>query len=203
MRAAILSACLLLAATPAAAQAIDGATAQRQLFAPRGVQLAVSRSLSEQERAIMGAMVKEADRTGQSFRFYGSIAYSPSEGLTAESLQGAFNFHSTAASDRASVARCNQARKSGSAPCQVAAQVLPRGYESGRVQLSYDATNGFRSTYRRVRGAKAMAISDGTGAWKMAEGVDAADATSTAVALCNEAAAKLRGPADCRTVIAD
>jgi hypothetical protein len=200
MRAAILSACLACAAAPAAAQAVSGEAAQRQLFAPRGVELAVSSSLSEQERAIMAAMVKEADRTKQSFRFYGSIAYSPSEGLTAESLQGAFNFHSTAAADRAAVARCNQARKSGSAECRVAAQVLPKGYEPGREQLSYDATNGFRSTYRRVRGEKAMAISEGTGAWQMAEGSDAA---GTAVALCNEAAQNLRGPGDCRTIIAD
>lgn len=200
MRAAILSICLAVAAAPAAAQAISGDAAQRQLFAPRGVQLAVSQSLSEQDRAIMSALVKEADRAGQPFRFYGSIAYSPSEGLTAESLQGAFNFHSTNASDRAAVARCNQARGSGSAACQVAAHILPRGWEAGRVQLSYDATNAFRSTYRRVRGEKAFAISDATGAWQMAEGSDAA---GTAVALCNEAAQKLRGPADCRTVISN
>lgn len=200
MRAAILSLCLVGAAASVSAQAIDGATAQKQVFAPRGIQLAVSRSLSEQDRAVLNAMVKEADRTGQTFHFYGSIAYSPSEGLTAESLQGAFNFHSTAAADRASVAACEQVRKSGSAPCQPAAHVLPRGYEPGRVQLSYDATNAFRSTYRRVRGEKAMAVSEQTGAWQMTEGSDAA---ATAVELCNELATGMSGAGDCAAIIVD
>lgn len=200
MRGAILSACLALAAAPAAAQTISGDAARGQLFPTRGMQLAVSRALSEQERAIMSEMVKEADRTGQSFRYYGSIAYSPSEGLTAESLRGAFNFHSTEAADRAAVSACNAVRGSGSSGCQVAAQILPRGYEPGRVQLSYDATNAFRSTYRRVRGEKAMAVSERTGAWQMAEGSDAA---ATAVQLCNDAARDMGGPADCTAVVAD
>ena len=200
MRAAILSACLMLAAAPVSSQAVSGDTAQKQLFPPRGVQLAVSRSLSEQERAIVSEMVKEADRTGQGFLFYGSIAFSPSEGLTAESLRGAFNFHSAAAADQAAVAACNAVRESGSSACQVAAHILPRGYEPGRVQLSYDATNAFRSTYRRVRGEKAFAISERTGAWQMAQGSDAA---ATAVELCNRAARDMGGPADCTAVIAD
>lgn len=200
MRGAILWTCLALAAVPAAAQTVSGDAARAQLFNTRGIQLAVSRSLSEQERAIMSEMVKEADRTGQPFRYYGSIAYSPSEGLTSESLRGAFNFHSTDAADQAAVSACNAVRPSGSSACQVAAHILPRGYQPGRVQLSYDATNAFRSTYRRVRGEKAMAVSDRTGAWQMAEGSDAA---ATAVQLCNDSARDLGGPADCAAVIAD
>ena len=89
MRAAILALVLAAAAGPAAAQAISGDAAERQLFPTRGVQIAVSRSLSEQERAIVRELVKEADRTGQSFRYYGSIAYSPSDGMTGQSIRGA------------------------------------------------------------------------------------------------------------------
>ena len=200
MRAAILAALLAAAAVPAAAQGIGGDAAEAQLFPTRGIQLAVSRSLTERERAIVSAMVKEADRTRQSFRYYGSIAYSPSEGLTSESLQGAFNFHSTAAADRAAVAACNTARSGGSAPCQVAAQILPRGYQPGRLQLSFDATNAFGSTFRRIRGERAFAVSEGTGAWQMAEGSGAAAA---AVALCNRSATEMGGAADCAAVITD
>ena len=151
----------------------------------------------------MDAMVKEAERTRQTFRFYGAIAYSPSEGLTANSLQGAFNFHSTEAADRAAVAACNAAREGGSQACQVAAHILPRGYEPGRLQLSHDATNAFRSTYRRVRGNKAMAVSQATGAWKMAEGTDPTDAATTAIALCNQDASEMGGATDCAAVIVD
>jgi hypothetical protein len=186
--------------TGAGAQAIDERTADRQLFSPRGIQLAVSPSLSEFERRVMSEMVKEADRTGQTFRYYGSIAYSPSEGLQSESLQGAFNFHSTAAADRAAVTACDAARPRGSEACRIAAQILPRGYEPGRVQLSYDATNAFRSTYRRVRGEKAFAVSEQTGAWRMAEGEGAA---ATAVELCNQDARTMGGAADCTVPIAN
>lgn len=203
MRGAILLACLALAAAPATAQTIGGDAARGQLYPTRGIQIAVSRSLSELDRAIVSEMVKVADQRGQSFRYYGSIAYSPSEGLESASLRGAFNFHSTEAADRAAIAACDAVRPSGASACQVAAHILPRGYEPGRVQLSYDATNAFRSTYRRVRGSKAMAVSQRTGAWRMAEGDDEADATSTAVALCNEDARELGGSADCTAVIAD
>ena len=201
MRAAILAMVLLATGTPVAAQAIGGDAARAQLFPTRGIQIAVSSSLSELERATITEMVSEADRTGQSFRYYGSIAYSPSEGLTGQSIRGAFNYHSTEAADRAAIAACNAA--GGSQLCQVAAHILPRGYEPGRVQLSYDATNGFRSTYGRIRGAKALATSPGTGAWRMAEGVDSNDAASTAVALCNEDAAAMGGSGDCTAVIVD
>jgi hypothetical protein len=191
---------IVMFGTAAAAQAIDERAAAQQLFSPRGIQLAVSPSLSEFEQRVMSEMVKEADRTGQTFRYYGSIAYSPSEGLQSESLQGAFNFHSTGAADRAAVAACEAARPSGSEACRVAAQILPRGYEPGRVQLSYDATNAFRSTYRRVRGEKAFAVSERTGAWRMAQGDGAA---ATAIDLCNQDARTMGGAADCAVPIAN
>jgi hypothetical protein len=138
MRAAILAAVLAAVAGAGAAQTVDGASAQRQLFPTRGVQIAVSRSLSAEQRAIVEELAKEADRTGQSFRYYGSIAWSPAEGMTGQSIRGAFNYHSTDAADREAVSACNAAGGSGN--CQVAAHILPRGYEPGRVQLSYDAT---------------------------------------------------------------
>lgn len=198
MREAILAVCLAMCAGPVSAQAISGDAAQRQLFPTRGVQVAVSRSLGEEEQAIIRELVREADRTGEDFRYYGSIAYSPDEGMTGQSIRGAFNYHSTDAADQAAVAAC---RAAGGQGCQVAAHILPRGYEPGRLQLSHDATNGFRSTYGRVRGAKAMAISPRTGAWRMAEGDDAADAASTAVALCNQDADAQGGVRDCTAVV--
>ncbi len=200
MRSAILAASLAIAAAPATAQ-VEGNAAKRQLFSARGVQLALSRSLSEQEQEIVQGIVREADRTGQTLPYYGSIAFSPSEGLTAELIQGAFNHHSTQAADRASVAACNAVRKGGSSPCQVAAHILPRGYEPGRLQLSLSATSAFRSTYGRIRSAKALATSESTGAWQMAEGVDASDAASTATELCNDKARTMGGITDCRAVI--
>ena len=198
MRAALLALVLAAAAGPAAAQALSGDAAERQLFPTRGVQIAVSRSLSERERAIVREMVRELDRIGQSPRYYGSIAYSPSDGITGQSIHGTFNYHSTDAADRAAVSAC---RAAGGQGCQVAAHILPRGYEPGRLQLSYDATNGFRSTYARVQGAKALAISPRTGAWRMAQGDDTADAASTAVAFCNQDANALGGVTDCTAVV--
>lgn len=201
MRSAVLCVVIAAIASPGAAQSVNGDAARQQIYPTRGVQVAVSRSLSAEERAIVQELVKEADRTGQGFRYYGSIAYSPSEGMTGQSIRGAFNYHSTDAADSAAVASCNAA--GGRGGCQVAAHILPRGYEPGRMQLSYDATNAFRSTYRRVRGAKALAISPGTGAWKMAEGNDTADATTTAVELCNQDAARMGGRTDCTAVVVD
>jgi hypothetical protein len=199
MRSAILGLCLALLAGPLAAQTVDGRTAQRQLFQTRGMDVALGPTLTAEERQIVTFMVEEADRTRQSFRFYGTIAYAPAEGLTAQSVQGAFNFHSVAASDRAALAACNAVRKGGPA-CVVAANILPNGYQPGRVQLSYDATNAFRSTYRRIRGEKAFAVSQESGAWKMAEGQGA---ILTALALCNRDARAMRGANDCSVVIAD
>ena len=200
MRGAILAMSLIVVAVPAMAQ-VEGNVAKRQLFPTRGVQLALSRSLSEQEQEIIQGIVREADRTGRTLPYYGSIAYSPSEGLTAESIQGAFNHHSAQAADAASIAACDAVRKGDSSPCQVAAHILPRGYEPGRLQLSFSATSAFRSTYGRIRSAKALATSESTGAWQMAEGVDEEDAASTAVGLCNDKATSMGGPADCRAVI--
>ena len=203
MRAVILAVALVAGAMPAAAQSINSATAERQLFPTRGIQIAVSRALSDQDRAIVSAMAEEARRTRQPFHYYGSIAWSPSEGLQSDALQGAFNFHSTQAADAAAVAACNAARPSGARPCEVAAQILPRRYEPGRMQLSFDATNAFRLTFRRVRGDKAFAISQETGAWQMARGDDPRGAAQTAVALCNQSARSMGGSADCTPVVVD
>lgn len=200
MRQTLIAMALVTAGTAAAAQPVGQMQAERQLPPTRGLALALSNQLSEQERAVVRAMVREADRTQQSFRYHGSIAYSPSEGLTSESLQGAFNFHSVQAADRAALAACNAARKRGSARCQVAAQVLPQGYRPGGPQLSYDATAAFRSTYRSIPGEKALAVSERTGAWRIARGGNAAAA---AVAACNQVARDRGGRADCVAVVAD
>lgn len=200
MREALIATLVLVMAGAAGAQPVDQKTADRQLFSPRGMHLALASSLGAQDRKIVEAMVREAEKADQDFRYYGSIAFSPSEGLQSESLQGAFNFHSTQAADRAAVATCDAYRKPGSDACIVAAQILPRKYEPRAVQLSHDATSDFQGTYRRIRENKAFAISQTTGAWRIARGKDPAEA---AVSACNRAAMAVRGPADCRAVIVD
>ena len=199
----LLLACAL-ATTPVHAQTPSEADAARQLFDPRRVSVAVSRELTEQEQTLVRTMFDPAvlRQAGASFRpvYYGSIAYSPDQGLQSEALQGAYNFHSTAASDAAALAACNAVRASGTRPCAIAGQILPRGYERRPLNLSAAATSGFRTTYRRLPEPKALAASARTGAFSIAQGDGAGE---TALADCNQKAREAGASADCTLVIAD
>ena len=202
----VLRLLVLLSALPfaAAAQPLSEGQAAGQLFSPRGITVAVSRQISEQEQAIVRAMFDPAvlRQAGQSFTpvYYGSVAWSPDQGLQSEALQGAYNFHSTQASDAAALAACNAVRASGTRPCAIAGQILPRGYEPRPLTLSAAATSAFRSTYRPAAAPKAFAVSGRTGAFSIALGSDAGE---TALADCNRKAQAMNAPADCEVVIAD
>ncbi|MBM9596450.1 5-aminolevulic acid synthase [Roseitranquillus sediminis] len=204
MRSILLAVALTLAAVGAQAQAVDGDAAERQLFPVRGIAVAVGRQLSPQDQAIVRAMFDPAviRQAGQSFSplYYGSIAFSPDEGLQSEALRGAYNFHSTRASDAAALAACNAARASGTRPCEIAGQVLPRGYEPRALTLSLSATQAFRDTYRRASTPKALAVSAATGEYSMARGPGAGD---TARADCNAKVQAAGGAADCFIAVAD
>jgi hypothetical protein len=186
-----------LAAAPAAAEPVTGAEAQEMLFGLRGQTLAFAAGLSEQDRAILRMVVDlSATQMRQPLYWYSSIAYSPTTGLTSEpGPVAAANHHGVAAADRAAIAACDAAQARGAAPCVIAAQILPRGYEPRPLELSFGATSAFRDSYRRARGEKAMAISPVSGQFAIATGAGAAEA---AVAQCN---ALSQGAGDCVVAI--
>ncbi len=184
----------------AAAQAVGGREAARQLFPVRGIGVAVSSELDPSQQAVVRAMAAAAEQQGQSFRYYGAIAFSPGAGLQSSSLQGAFNFHGIDAAEGAALAACEAEKEPGAGPCLVAGRILPRGWEARPLQLSFDATNAFRQVYGRGGGSRALAISDATGAWAIGRGGDAED---EALASCNRDALARGRLSDCRIAVAD
>ncbi|RVT83904.1 5-aminolevulic acid synthase [Rhodobacteraceae bacterium CCMM004] len=185
---------LILAGTGlAAAQTVDGATARAQVFSADGAtaQLYRRADLDERDRLIL----VEAAKTQ---KYYGAIAYSPSEGLLAEATVASANYHSVPTAEAAALRICEDRRPRGAAPCVLAARIVPPGYVERAFQLNADAT-GALADYRRGAGPKALAISPGTGEWALAKGAGAA---GRAVADCNAKAAR-RGGRDCRVAVAD
>lgn len=183
-----------LAALPASAQVLDEKAAARALFPIRGHAIQVHDGLSDQDQKIVRALVPlMAKQLRQPVRYYAAIAYSPGDGLVHDSLQAAMAHHSPQSSAAAAIAACNKLRSKGKPDCQVAAWILPRGYKSGTLTLSVDATAAFERTYRKRKGPKAMAISPSTGGWS----IGASDAA--AIAGCEAA----NRPKDCRVVIRD
>jgi hypothetical protein len=186
-----------LALCPAAVSAQTFTTDQAEdlIFGTRGSAIAVSGALSPTDQEIVKKTLELLEQQiNGPVKYYAAIAYSPDEGLLTEALQSAMNYHSVAAADAAAIAACNAARTAGTAPCQVAARVLPRGYEERPLTVSYDASAAFTKAYRRAKGPKAFAISETTGAYAIGAGAEAA------VAACG---ASPQAPGDCRVVIAD
>jgi hypothetical protein len=177
------------------AQTLTTREAQDTLFGTRGTAVAVSGALSAEDQDIMRRTIDllEEQLNGP-VKYYASIAYSPDQGLLSDALQSALNYHSVAAADAAALSACNAARAGGTQPCQIAARVVPRGYEPRALTMSYDATSAFGQVFRRARSPKAFAISDATGAYAIGTGAEAALATCRA---------DRPGAADCRVVIAD
>ena len=185
----------ILMATPAVSQSINGAEARAQLFSTKSESIQLSDALSKQDRATITALIPLMEKQMRTpVKYYSAIAYAPDEGLVSDSLQGAFNFHTTRAADAAALAACNKVKKSSSSDCRLAARVLPKGYKARELTLSYDATEGFNRVYRKQRGAKSFAISTTSGAW----GLGATDAE--AIASCNQDAGRAT---DCSVVIKD
>ncbi|MGI1663192.1 5-aminolevulic acid synthase [Palleronia sp. KMU-117] len=182
-------------ATAAAAQTLTSKEAEAVLFGTRGSTVAVSGALDATDQAIMKKTIDLLEQQiNGPVKYYAAIAYSPDEGILTEALQSAMNYHSVASADAAAIAACNAVRGSGTAPCQVAARVLPRGYEARPLSLSYDASAAFSKAYRRAKSPKAFAISEVTGAYAIGTGPEAA------LAACQ---ADRPGAGDCRVVVVD
>lgn len=123
--------------------------------------------------------------------YYGAAAFSPDEGLMSEATVFTGNYHDVDAASKAAIQQCDAKRK-GKAHCVVAAIVRPKGYKTRDLQLSAEASAGFKSGYPAAGGA--LAISPSTGAWGI--GGDEAGA----VAACAGQAKKTR---DCVVVISN
>ena len=179
----------MLAAAPLAAQTPDTAGARGMLFG-KGLEVRVSSSLAEKDQAVLRKLIPLMEQQiGQPAKYYAAIAYAPDEGLVSQSLQGAFNFHTTAAADAAALAACDKARQASSGPCRLAARIVPRGYADRPLTLSSDATRAFEEAYRKKRGSRAFAISAATGAWGFG------DSDAAAISAC--------GASDCGIAIRD
>ncbi|SFP09191.1 hypothetical protein [Tranquillimonas alkanivorans] len=191
----LVAAVFCVAAGAASAQGVDGSEARAQLFPPERTGLQISSRLDETERDIVRRLIPLfEEQMGQPMHYYATIAYSPADGLVSESLQSAVAYHDTDAADRAALSACEAAAQSGG--CEVAARVVPRGYEPRPLTLSSPATAAFFDSYVPADAPKALAISPSTGKYAVADGPDA---TGTAIARCRAEA----GAADCVVAISD
>jgi hypothetical protein len=182
---------IMALAGQAGAQAVDGATARKMVFKPKGVQVTIVAHdfLSEDDRKALAYAAEQQP-------YYGAIAMSPSEGLISEATLAAANFHDVDSARAKALESCNAARKKGTRPCVIAAEIRPSGWEARPLSLSASATEALRKEYGRGRGEKALAISPSTGKYAVSKGAGAAD---TALASC----AATAGAGDCRIAVAD
>ncbi|MDZ4136958.1 MAG: 5-aminolevulic acid synthase [Paracoccaceae bacterium] len=168
---------------------LEGKVAKKQMFSPKGgeVQMMALDFLSADHAAILQSVA-------QGYAYYGAVAVSPDEDLLqSEATQATANHHSVEAASQAALAGCDKLRK-GKSPCVIAALIRPKGWEARALQLSVEGTVALNKDYGK-RGARAMAISPGTGFFSLAKG-DAAQAT--ALAACTAKGAK-----DCVIAVAD
>lgn len=185
----------LVLSGPAWADVIDTKSARSQLFSIKGQNTQLADALSEEDRAVIVALIPLMEQQMRApVKYYSSIAYSPDEGLVSDALQGAFNFHTTEAADAAAISACNKARKRGAKRCQLAARIVPKKYAPRELTLSYDATDAFTRRFRREKAPKSFAISTATGAWGMGK------SDVTAIAACEK---EISSAADCQIVIRD
>lgn len=193
----------------AMAQPVDGKTARKMLFSPRGADLILleDSGLDPAQAAVLQAILDGLK--GSDFEnYYGAVAVSPtffsqlSTQGEAAVLSGLFQlataFHTPQAAATAAMVACEAARGEADAQCVVAAGIAPRKWSQQPVSLSVLATESFKS-YRKGSGPKAVAVSAGTTAYAIAKGDGAA---TQALARCNAEAAKTGSP-DCEIVIAD
>jgi hypothetical protein len=175
---------VMILASIAEAQVMDGKAAKKALFAPlkAEVEILAAAGLPADQAAALQAV-------GEAQPYYGAIAISPGEGLMAEATVAAANYHDTDAAAAVALAECN-AKKKAAEPCVVAALIRPKGWDARGFQMSSDATAGFKADYKAKGGA--LAISKATGAWGLSLGAEAAVAACVAR---NEAAK------DCEVVI--
>ncbi|MCG6903987.1 MAG: hypothetical protein LJE68_15030 [Rhodobacter sp.] len=209
MRVWIGAAALMLVAGAAAGDPVDGATAKKMLFPVRGADVVMQpdSGLDDAQSATMAAILKQMKAEGLgnyygaavvSPTFFTRMAADPGQAALSGLLQITEKMHSPDIAASVAMSACTKARKSGDAPCVVAAHILPRKWQPQEVSLSVNATQAFKA-YRKGSGPKALAISAGSPAYAVARGEGA---TQAALQSCNAAAAEAGAP-DCKIVIAD
>lgn len=176
-------------APPVQAQTLDVAEARALLFPHDRVEVAryTLPGLSEEETQLIIAVAQDQ-------RYFAALAFAPDAGILAEPTVMAANYHSRETAHAAALAQCNEIREGG-APCTLALEVRPAGWEARTLHLSADATEAFEGSFSRAPTPRAFAISDTTAAWGTGAGAAAAE---IALAACAEGGAE-----DCRVVIAD
>ena len=175
---------LVLLAGPALADPVTGKVAKGQLFGEVADVRVLDTTLPKDQAAALNTVL-----AGQPY--YGAAALSPDDGLMSDATVLLANYHDIASASVAALAQCDAKRK-GKTPCVIAATVQPKGWKQLSVQLSVDATNGFKTSYPASGGA--VATSAATGAWAI--GGDGA----AALAACKGQKQK---PKDCAVVIAN
>lgn len=192
MKIVIAAAAFACIGSLASAQALNEKAARSQVFDHKRTALQINANLSAQDQATVKALIPlMAEQFRQPANYYSAIAFHPTDGLVSESLQAAMNHHSTEAAARAALAACDAATSSAG-PCQIAAQIVPRGYQLRDFTLSQSATEALQGRYRKSGSPKALAVSPTTGVWAIAAG-DAA-----ALAAC-----RANGAGDCEVRVSD
>ncbi|MFN3952860.1 MAG: 5-aminolevulic acid synthase [Pararhodobacter sp.] len=189
-RLALALAGLAAAALPALADPIAADAARAMLYRADRVEVVryTMQGLSTEEADLLTAVAREQ-------RYYAALAFAPDAGIMAEATVFAANYHDIAAARDAALRECDARRQEG-APCTVALEVRPAGWQERTLQLSADATEAFGTDYRRIRGPRALAISARTGSWGIGRGDDPA---AMAIVQCEAS----EGASDCAVVIAD
>lgn len=188
-----LTATAVVLASPLTAQTLTEDQAKKELFSSKTTEIGVSSALSASDQATLRALLPVMkERLATPVGYFGALAFSPTEGVVSESLQGALNYHTLAAAEAAALAACEAAKASGSARCKIGARILPKGYAPKDFTLSQQATEDFEKGYSRARGPRAFAASSTTGAW----GWDTSGAAAVQACAAD-------GVADCRVVIED
>ncbi len=210
MRRLVISGILMLMGGGVAlAEPVDGTTARKMLFSPKGVDLRVieDSGLSKAQVTILQALLKGMSANGLA-NYYGAVAVSPAffdqmakdPGQAALSglLQVTERLHTPAAAATLAMTACQKARKRGDAACVLAGRIMPRKWTPQPVSLAVGATAAFRD-YLKGKGPKAIAVSAGSGSYAIVKGEGASE---KAMMTCNASAAK-SGKPDCSVVIAD
>jgi hypothetical protein len=173
----------------AMADPISGKDAGRMVFSPKGaeVDMQVIDGLPPESAALLEQVVKD-------YAYYAAVAIVPdADILKSEATMLVANHHSAEAAATAALAGCDAANTTAT-PCVVAAIVRPKKWEQRALQLSVEGTLAFENDYGK-RGERAMAASQLTGFFALAQGAGAQDA---AVKACND-----KGASDCAVVVAD
>lgn len=182
---------VMIGAGAGVAEPVTGKMAKKALLSPKGAEAVILATAG-----LPADQAKVLSQVAADQPYYGAIAISPDEGLMSEATFAAVNYHNVDAASAAALVECNAKKKAASAAaCAVAALITPKGWAAGSFQLSRDATLGFRDSYAKKAGA--LATSDVTGVFGIAEGAGAAEA---AIAAC---AAKSPLAVDCKVVIAE